>query len=106
MMMTEAARAGVTVLAAVVSFLPGVPAAVWLGCLYTAVFTLNAAGEVFIPARTAVIALLVPDGAGRARAAGLAESATSAAGIIGPAAAVPLMAVAGIHGALAADALT
>lgn len=106
MMATEAARAGVTALLAAVSFVPGVPAAVWLGCLYAAVFVLNAAGELFVPARTAAIAVLIPGADGRARAAGLAESATSATGIVGTALAVPLMAVAGLHGALAVDALT
>jgi MFS family permease len=103
---TELARAGLAGVLAAVFFVPAgrLPAGAWLAVLYLAVLGLNGAGQFFAPARTAVIAAMTPGDADRARAAGLAEAAAAAAGMIGPLIAVPLMLTGGIGWALLIDA--
>lgn len=83
-----------------------IPTAAWLAALYGAVLAINAAGQLSAPARTAVIAGLVPGEAGRARAAGTAEAAAAASAMAGPVIAVPLTLAAGMRWALAVDAVT
>lgn len=103
---TELARAGLAGGLAALAFAPAglIPAVAWLAVLYATVFSLNAAGQFYLPARTAVIAAMVPGAADRARAAGLAEAAAAAASTIGPMVAVPLMLTAGIRWALVINA--
>lgn len=106
MAVTELARAALAAIAAVVFFVPAgqLPAGAKLAVLYVAVLGLDGLGQFFVPARTAVIAAIVPGTADRARAAGLAEAAAAAAGAVGPLVAAPLMLAAGFGAALLADA--
>jgi MFS family permease len=106
MAVTELARAALAAAAAVVFLVPAgqLPAGARLAALYLVVAGLDGLGQFFVPARTAVIAAMVPGAAGRARAAGLAEAAAAAAATIGPLAAAPLMLAAGFGSALLADA--
>jgi MFS family permease len=108
MAVTEFARAGLAGALAAVFFLPAgrLPAGAQLVLLYLAVLALNGAGQFFVPARTAVIAAIVPGDADRARAAGLAEAAASAASTVGPLIAAPLMLTAGFRAALLVDAVS
>jgi MFS family permease len=102
---TEVLRAVLAGAITALSFLPvrELPAWMWLAAVYVAVFALSGVGQFFAPAMLAVISDIVPDEAGRARAAGLAEAAASAAGIIGPMAAAPLLFTAGVQWALAVN---
>jgi MFS family permease len=104
----ELARAALAGALAAVFFVPSgdLPAGAWLAVLYLAVAGLNGLGQFFVPARTAVIAAIVPGEADRARAAGLAEAAASAAGTVGPLVAAPLVLTAGIRWALAVNAVS
>jgi MFS family permease len=99
------ARAALAAAAAAVFLIPvgALPGGAQLAALYLAVLGLTGAGQCFVPARTAVIAVIVPGAADRARAAGLAEAAAGTAGLL---AAAPLMLGAGISAALAAAALS
>jgi hypothetical protein len=105
---TELARAVLAGALAAVSFVPAgrLGPAEWLAVVYATVFGLNALGQLFAPAQMAVVAAIVPGEADRARAAGLAEAAAAAAGTLGPLAAVPLMLAAGVHWALAINAVS
>ena len=105
MMRTEAVRAVLAAALAALTFVPAgdLPAGAWLAVVYATVFALACAGQLFTPAMIAATGDVVRGEADRARAAGLAGAATSAAKIAGPLAAVPLFA-AGPHWALAADA--
>jgi MFS family permease len=102
---TEVIRALVAGAITALCFLPlrELPEWAWLAAVYVAVFALSGAGQFFAPAMLAVIGDIVPDDAGRARAAGLAEAAASAAGIIGPMVAAPLLFTAGVQWALAVN---
>lgn len=108
MIRTEAIRAALAAALAGLSFLPlaALPAWAWLSAVYLTVFCLTAAGQFHNPARLAVTGDIVQGEAGRARAAGLAEAATSAAGILGPPVATPFLFMAGPHWALAANAVS
>jgi hypothetical protein len=76
---TELARAALAGALAAVSLVPAgrLPAGAWLAALYLTVSGLNGAGMFFVPARTAVIAAIMPGEADRAQAAGLAEAAAA-----------------------------
>ena len=106
MMRTEAIRAVMVVGLAGLSFIPvrDLPVALWLAVVYLVVFVLNAAGQFFNPARFATTGDVVHGEGDRARAAGLAEATTSAAAIIGPPIAAPLLFTVGLQWALAANA--
>ena len=108
MIRTEVIRAALAAALAGLSFLPlgALPAWSWLAAVYLTVFCLTAAGQFYTPARLALTGDMVPSEAGRVRAAGLTEAATSAAGILGPAVAAPLIFIAGPHWALAANAVS
>lgn len=103
---TELARAGIAGALAAASFIPSgaLPATAWLAVLYGTVAALNGIGQLFAPARIAMTAVIVPGQADRVRASGLGQAAQAAAGILGPAAAAPLMLAAGIHAALIVNA--
>jgi MFS family permease len=90
------------------SFVPlrDLPVGLWLAAVYLVVFVLTAAGQFFSLARFATTGDIVQGEADRARAAGLAEATTSAAGIIGPPIAAPLLFTAGLKWALAANAVS
>jgi MFS family permease len=90
------------------SFIPAgdLPAGAWLAQLYVVVFSLSAVGQFFSPARLATTRDVVHGEADRARAVGLAEAATSAAGILGPPVAAPLFFAVGVHWALAANTVS
>jgi MFS family permease len=106
MMWSEMIRAGLAAGLTGMSFLPvtALPAGAWLAALYTAVFILTAVGQFFGPARLAMTRDIVDGEAARARAAGLAEATTSAAAVIGPPVAAPLLFTAGFHWALGLNA--
>ena len=82
------------------------PSGLWLAAVYLVVFVLNAAGQFFSPARFATTGDVVHGEGDRARAAGLAEATASAAGIIGPPIAAPLLFTVGLQWALAANAVS
>jgi MFS family permease len=73
----------------------------WLTITCLAVFTMTGAAQFFRPARFAASGDLVPGHADRVRAAGLSEAATSAAYMIGPPIAAPLVFTVGVHWVLA-----
>src|SRR5205823_3409411 len=108
MVRSDAARAVLAAGFAGMSFVPlrDLPDGLWLAVTYLVVFCLTGMGQFFAPARFALTGDVVPGDADRARAAGLAGAATSAAGIIGPPVAAPLMFAAGVHWALAANAVS
>jgi MFS family permease len=88
------------------SFVAGLPVWAWLAVVYLSVFSFSAAGQFFTPARLAVTGQVVHGEADQARATGIAEAMTTAAGFIGPPIAAPLLFTAGIHWALAANAVS
>jgi MFS family permease len=106
MMRTEVIRAAMVAGLTGLSFVPvrDLPVGLWLAAVYLVMFVLNAAGQFFSPARFAMTGDVVPGEEDRVRAVGLAEATTSAAAIIGPLIAAPLLFTAGFHWALAADA--
>ena len=106
MMRTEVIRAAMVAGLIGLSFVPvrDLPVGVWLAAVYLVVFILNAAGQFFSLARFATTGDVVHGEQDRARAVGLGEVTTSAAGIIGPPIAAPLLFTVGLRGALAADA--
>ncbi len=108
MMRTEAIRAAMVAGLGGLSFVPirDLPVWLWLAAVYLVVFVLNAAGQFFSPARFATTGDVVHGEGDRARAAGLAEATTSAAGIIGPPIAAPLLFTVGLQWALAANAVS
>ncbi|MEV5749796.1 MFS transporter [Actinoallomurus sp. NPDC052308] len=108
MLRTEVIRGALVALLTVISFLPAhvLPVGVWLGLIYVTVFTLNAAGQFFIPARFAVIGDHVTGEADRARAAGIAQATAQTAWIIGPPLAAPLLFSVGLQWALLLNALS
>src|ERR1700691_3952978 len=106
MMWTEVIRAAMVAGLTGLSFVPlrDLPVWLWLAAVYLVVFVLTAAGQFFSLARFATTGDIVRGEADRARAAGLAEATTSAAGIIGPPIAAPLLFTVGLQWALAANA--
>jgi len=106
MMRTEVIRAAMAAGLTGLSFVPvrDLPVGLWLAAVYLVVFVLNAAGQFFSPARFATTADVVQGEQDRARAVGLAEATTSAAGIIGPPIAALLLFTVGFRWALAANA--
>ncbi|WP_328901989.1 MULTISPECIES: MFS transporter [unclassified Streptomyces] len=105
MLNTELIRAAVVAAVLLLSLIPldDLPVGLWLGCIYLAVFILNAAGQFFSPARFAAVGALVPGEADRARAAGLGQATTGAASILGPPLAAPLLFSVGVQWAMAAN---
>jgi len=106
MMRTEVIRAATVAGLMGLSFVPvrDLPIGLWLAAVYLVVFVLNAAGQFFSPARFATTGEVVQGEEDRARAAGLAEATTSAAGIVGPPIAALLLFTVGVQWALAANA--
>jgi MFS family permease len=106
MMRTEVIRAAMVTGLTGLSFVPvrDLPVGVWLAAVYVVVFVLNAAGQFFTLARFATTGDVVHGEQDRARAVGLAQATTSAAGIIGPLIAAPLLFTVGFRWALAANA--
>ncbi len=106
MMRTEVVRAAMVAGLTGLSFVPvrDLPVGLWLAVVYLVVFVLNAAGQFFSPARFATTGDVVHGEEDRARAVGLAEATTSAAAIIGPPIAAPLLFTVGVQWALAANA--
>ena len=106
MMRTEVIRAAMVAGLFGLSFVPvrDLPVGLWLAAVYLVVFVLTAAGQFFSLARFATTGDVVHGEQDRARAAGLAEATTSAAGIIGPPIAAPLLFTVGFQWALAANA--
>jgi MFS family permease len=105
MMRTEVIRAVMVAALTGLSFVPvrDLPVGVWLAAVYLVVFVLNAAGQFFSLARFATTGDVVHGEEDRVRAAGLAEATLSAAGIIGPPIAAPLLFTVGLQWALAAN---
>ncbi len=106
MMRTEVIRAAMVAGLMGLSFVPvrDLPIGLWLAAVYLVVFVLNAVGQFFSPARFATIGDVVHGEEDRARAVGLAEATTSAAGIVGPSIAALLLLTFGVQWALAANA--
>jgi MFS family permease len=106
MLRTEVIRAAMVAGLTGLSFVPvrDLPVELWLAAVYLVVFVLTAAGQFFSLARFATTGDVVHGEEDRARAAGLAEATTSAAGIIGPPIAAPLLFTFGFQWALAANA--
>jgi MFS family permease len=105
MLWTEVIRGAMVAALFALSFVPvrALPTGVWLGAVYLVVFVLNGAGQFFSLARFATIGDVVRGEEDRARAVGLAEATTSAAGIIGPPIAAPLLFTFGLQWALAVN---
>src|SRR5260370_23002780 len=99
MMRTEVIRAAMVAGLRGLSFVPArdLPIGLWLAAVYLVVFVLNAAGQFFSPARFATTGDVVQGEEDRARAAGLAEATTSAAGIVGPPIAALLLFTVGVQ---------
>lgn len=99
MLSTEVVRGALVVFLTVMSLLPDgtLPVGAWLGVIYVVVFSLNAAGQFFGPARLAVIRDIVTGDADRARAAGIAQATAGTAAIIGPPLAAPLLFTIGLQ---------
>jgi MFS family permease len=108
MMRTEVIRAAMVVALVGLSFVPvrDLPIGLWLAAVYLVVFVLTAAGQFFNPARFATTGDVVHGEEDRARAAGLAEATTSAAWILGPPIAAPLLFTVGLQWALTANAVS
>jgi MFS family permease len=106
MMATEVIRAVMVAGLTGLSFVPvrDLPVGLWLAAVYMVVFVLNGAGQFFGLARFATTGDVVQGEEDRARAMGLAEATTSAAGIIGLPIAAPLLFTVGLRWALAANA--
>ncbi len=106
MMRTEVIRAAMVAGLTGLSFVPvrDVSVGLWLAAVYLVVFVLNAAGQFFTLARFATTGDVVHGEQDRTRAVGLAQATTSAAGIIGPLIAAPLLFTVGFRWALAANA--
>lgn len=104
----EVIRTALAAALTAVSFVPlaSLPVWAWLACVYLSVFSFSAAGQFFTPARLAVTGQVVHGEADQARATGIAEAMTTAAGFIGPPVAAPLLFTAGVHWALAANAVS
>jgi len=108
MLRTEVVRGILVGLLTAVSFLPvrDLPVWVWLAAIYTIVFTLNAVGQFFGPARITIIREIVTGEADRARAAGIAQATGGTVAIVGPPLAAPLLFTVGLQWALLLNAMS
>jgi MFS family permease len=108
MLRTEVVRAVLVGALAGLAFIPQhtLSAGAWLALIYVTVFTVNAAGQFFSPARLAILGEIVADDVDRARASGIEQASAAAAAIIGPPLAAPLLFTAGIQWALVLNALS
>jgi MFS family permease len=108
MLRSELIRAGLVTALGLLTLVPvrGLPIAVWLACIYVAVFGLNAVGQFFSPARFATVGHLVPGDADQTRAAGIGQATTGLAAIIGPPIAAPLLFALGVKWAMLLNALS
>jgi|SRR5579859_180308 len=106
MLATEVFRGLLVAALTALSFLPvrSLPVWVWLVAVYTVVFSLNAAGQFFQPARFAILGEIVEGEADRAKAAGLGQATSSLAAIIAPPLAAPLLFSVGLQWALLVNA--
>jgi MFS family permease len=106
MMRTEIVRAAIVGLLTALAFVRvhALPAWAWLAVIYFLVFTLNAAGQFFSPARFAILGDIVPGEADRARAAGIGQATVAFASILGPPLAAPLLFTVGFQWALLLNA--
>jgi MFS family permease len=106
MLRTEVVRGILVGLLTAVSFLPvrDFPVWIWLAMIYTIVFTLNAVGQFFGPARITIIREIVTGEADRARAAGIAQATGGTVAIVGPPLAAPLLFTVGLQWALLLNA--
>jgi MFS family permease len=106
MLRTEVIRAAMVAGLFGMSFTPvrDLPVWLWLAAVYLVVFVLNGAGQFFSLARFATTGEVVQGEEDQARAAGLAEATTSAAGILGPSIAATLLFTVGFQWALAVNA--
>jgi MFS family permease len=106
MTLTEGIRATLSAGLAILSFLPArdLPAWIWLAAMYAAVFTLAACGQFFTLAQLAFIGDLARGEAERARVTAITEATVSAAAMIGPPIAAPIMLAIGPQWGLAANA--
>jgi MFS family permease len=108
MLRTEVIRAVLVGLLTLTTLLPvdALPVGVWLGLLYVVVFAVNGMGQFFNPSRFATIGGIVVGEAEQTRAFGISQATGSAALIIGPPLASPLLFSFGIEWALAVNALS
>lgn len=108
MLRTEVVRAGLVGALALIFFIPteALPAWVWLAVIYLVVFSVNAAGQFFGPARFSIIMDVVTGEADWARAAGISQATFGAATIIGPPLAAPLLFTLGLQWALLVNAIS
>ena len=108
MLRTEVVRAVLVGALAGLAFAPqrDLSTGTWLAVIYVTVFTVNAAGQFFSPARLAILGAIVPGDADRARASGIEQASAATAAIIGPPLAAPLLFTAGIQWALVLNALS
>ena len=108
MMVADLVRAGLVALLAVAALLPDgtIPTGLMLGLIYAVVLLATGVSQFFAPARMTLIADVVPDDDGRARASGLGQSVGYTAAIIGPPIAAPLLFTSGVEWALIINALS
>ena len=106
MLRSELFRGVLVAVLAAVSFLPvsALPAGVWLAMVYAVVVLVNSAGQFFQPSRFAIITQIVHGEADRAKAMGITQATFSAAQMIGPPLAAPLLFAAGFQWALLLNA--
>ena len=105
MLGTEAIRAGLAGLMALISLIPqrDLPVGAWLFIIFALVFLLNSVGQFFNPARVATIGRVV-DSEHQTKAFGIGNATTAIAGMIGPPLAAPLLFTAGVTWALLLNA--
>jgi predicted MFS family arabinose efflux permease len=106
MLRTEAVRAVLAALLALISLVPqhDLPIGGWLVLVYVVVFALNAAGRFFGPAQMVTISRVVPGIDNQTKAFGVANATNAVARMIGPPLAAPLLFSAGVTWALAFNA--
>ncbi|GAA4203534.1 MFS transporter [Actinocatenispora rupis] len=108
MLAADLVRAGLVAALAAVAFLPAgtLPATTLVALAYAVVAVTAAAAQFFNPARLALIGQVVADPADRSRAAGIGQATQSAAAIVGPPLAAPLLFTVGVRWSLLLDAVT
>lgn len=108
MLGTEALRAAVAATMALISLIPAgdLPVGAWLTLIFVLVFVLTSAGQFFGPARMVTIGQVVTGETERARAFGIGDATSAAAGMIGPPLAAPLLFTSGVTWALVLNALS
>lgn len=106
MLATDALRAAVIALLLVIPASgTALPVGVRLGLVYAAVALCAGASQFFNPARLTIVAATIPR-ADRSRAFGLSQATGSAAGILGPPLAAPLLFDAGVQWALVVNSFS